>query len=114
VRDSEGVCHFFYGNRARSTYDFTLVKDAILTDDADEILPLGDDGSADTYCAVLQTQSGTVPGWLLRDRFYSVIDGQPYIQALYQHDSSITYVGPRKKPLNLSADEVQAYVRQNV
>ncbi len=109
VRESEGTCYFVY-NGARSTTDFSLVKGAVLTDDANEVLPLGDESGVEVYCAVARTPHGTIPGRARNGDFIYAYDGEAYYDQTAI--SYVTYIGPRLKPLDISAGEIRAKVRK--
>ena len=108
VRDSESTCFFEYCG-ARSTADFTLVKGAVLTDDANDVLPLGDADGDEVYCAVAQTTNGSIPGMVRNGQFSYVFEGEskcwPETAGL-----PLSYVGPRKTPLDVAAAENRAKV----
>jgi TPR repeat protein len=86
------------------------VKGAVLTDDKSEVLPLGDMGDGDLYCAVGRTPYGSIPGRALNDQFTYVYEGEakcwPETAGI-----SLSYVGPRVAPLDIAAAEVRAKAR---
>ncbi len=96
ARAGEDTCHFeYYGPKAST--DFTLVKGAIITDDANEIDPLGHENGEEIYCGVAISSVGLVPG-------KARVGGW----CQYAHDgvagggpSGFRFVGPRKSPVKL-------------
>jgi hypothetical protein len=101
VRDN--MCYFEYCG-PRSTNDYTVVKGAVLTDDANEVLPLGDENGEEIFCAVAQTSNATIPGKARIGYVGYVYDGQ----GVYEASSSFSYLGPRKTPFDAAAAETRA------
>jgi hypothetical protein len=103
VRDNS--CYFEYCG-ARNSTDFTLVKGAVLTDDPNEISPLGDENGEELYCALVHTLVGTIPGKARMGNCKYVYDGQSY-----ESRRSFSYLGPRRTPLDFAAAVIRAKVR---
>ena len=100
----ENTCYFEYCG-ARSSTDFTLVKGAVLTNDPNEISPLGNEDGEELYCALVNTRVGTIPGKASIGYCKYVYDGKSY-----ETGNSFSYLGPRKTPLDFAAAETRAKV----
>ncbi len=102
MRDNK--CYFEYCG-ARSSTDFTLVKGAVLTDEPNEVSPLGDENGEELYCAIVNTNVGTIPGKAQIGNCKYVYEGLSY-----ETGCAFSYLGPRKTPLDIAAAEVRAKV----
>jgi hypothetical protein len=99
------VCYFdYYGYR--NTTDYTIVKGAVFSDDSNEILPLGEEDGDAVFCAVATTGYGRLPGKEKNGYFYIVSDGDSHNIPCYT--TSVSYLGPRKTPLDVAAAETKA------
>ena len=103
MRDNK--CYFEYCG-ARSSTDFTLVKGAVLTDEPNEVSPLGDENGEELYCAIVNTNVGTIPGKAQIGNCKYVYEGLSY-----ETGCAFSYLGPRKTPLDIAAAEVRAKVK---
>jgi hypothetical protein len=107
VRDSESVCYFVYRSTCGNTTDYTIVKGAVFSDDSNDVLPLGEEDGDEYFCAVASTPYGRLPGKAKDGTFYYAYDnGGSGGGACYC--MSVSYLGPRKSPLDVAAAETKA------
>jgi hypothetical protein len=82
------------------------VKGAVFSDDPNEVLPLGEEDGDEVFCAVASTCYGRIPGKVKNGTFSYYYAGVSNTIECYC--TSVSYLGPRKSPLDIAAAETKA------